>query len=40
MTFALYPDHSTVRYTADAESYFEAAPERVKALPRAGCARA
>ena len=32
-------DHSTVRYTADADGFLEAAPEHVKALMRAGCAR-
>ena len=30
---------STVRYTADADRLFDAAPEHVKALMRAGCAR-
>ena len=36
MTFA--PESgSMVRYTADADGHFEAAPEHVKALVRAGC---
>jgi hypothetical protein len=39
MMFAPDPDHSTVRYTSDADGHLNAAPEHVKALMRAGCVR-
>ena len=39
MVFAPDPDHSTVRYTADADRFIDVAEEHVKMLMRAGCAR-
>jgi hypothetical protein len=39
MTFAPDPAHSSLRYTANADRFIDAAPEHVKALLRAGCVR-
>jgi hypothetical protein len=38
--YAPAPENPRVRYQADAEGYFDAAPEHLKALLRAGCVRA